>query len=133
MFSRRILIAVGMFLAASLMGSPAYAAKGSKKKSTAEHAIHGTVVHVQANPNGTGVITVKTHGSKKKKSNGKTQAHHHEHKFTVSTSTTFFFGTNSKRTPTTFSSVHHGEHVTIMEKNHQADVVEIHRHMKKKK
>jgi hypothetical protein len=109
----------------------AFAAKGVKKNTSAEHLIHGTVIHVEHTGPHHGEITVKTQHHKKKGQPavaGVKVAHAHHEKFTVGPNTRFFVAHGQNVTAGTFAAVHKGEHVEIVARGHHAESVTIHHH-----
>jgi hypothetical protein len=120
----------GLIVALSLGAGSAQAGKGVKK-SQKEHTVHGVVVLVEHLKNHQGVIEIKTHHHKKKTARKPGQTH--LHRFTVGSDTQFFTMHKLLETPASFASVHKGDHVAILAKNHHAERVLIHHHHHKKK
>jgi hypothetical protein len=120
--------------------SPAFAAKGVKKKTpNGVHQTHGVVTHVQHHKTKNaaghiGEITIKTHASKKKgqqaaagnKASGQT------HKFSVGANTSFSIVQGKNHQPASFTALRTGEHVSISHTGSHANSVQIHSHNVKK-
>lgn len=123
----------------TLGASPAFAAKGVKKKPTnGVHVVHGVVTQVHHDKAKTsaghiGEITIKTTHSKKKgksaTAGGKSASH--TQKFSVGSGTKFEQAHGKQVTPAHFAAVHAGEHVAIQAKGNHAELVAIHHHAKK--
>ena len=128
----RVLVISAALAFGLLSASPAFAAKGVKKKA-ASGVAHGVVTHVEHHkvkaPNGhLGEITIKTHHSKKKgqpAAAGKKVAGH-THKFTVGTNTAFALVHGKQSQTAGFAAVHKGEHVAITHTANHATAVKIH-------
>jgi hypothetical protein len=128
---RTCLVVLGMVLGIAVVAPQAFAAKGVKKNTTAEHRIHGTVIHVEHKGPQHGEITVKTHHHKKKGQPavaGVKAGPGHEHKFTVGPNTRFLVVHGQNATAATFAAVHKGEQVEILVRGHHAETVTIHHH-----
>jgi hypothetical protein len=118
--------------------SPAFAAKGVKKKGV--HHVHGVVTQVNHHKGqkGGGEFFVKTHHHKKKgqaaavgqKGAGQT------HKFTFGAGTRFTVVNKKQQGQAGANALRAGEHVMITHKGNHAEVVAIHsnaKNVKKKK
>jgi hypothetical protein len=132
---RSHLTVLGLAVALIAAGaSPALAAKGvkkNKKGTTTEHQHHGVVVHVDHKK---GLLEIRSHHKGSKKKNGKVaKGATHLHRYTVTASTKVFSQHGKKRTPSNFSHVRKGEHVSVASHNGHADIIVIHHRTKGKK
>jgi hypothetical protein len=119
----RFCLVLGGLIAMSVGTSTA--APAAKGKKSGEHRIHGTIVSVQKDS-----ITVKTHHKKK---NGQAAATKSYTKtFTITANTKIQVGGKNQTRPANLNALHKGEHVVVLAHKHQADVITIHHHKKKK-
>lgn len=108
----------------SVGGSTVLADQGEKKKKAAAHAVHGTVVKVDAGQNGNGTITVKVAG---KKAKGKAKAAAAGERTIKVTANTKFevLGKKKGAAPAAFAQLKAGDHVVVTVTGGTAQKVQI--------